>query len=334
MKEFYKLSLKNLHTFGVNVYSKKIIEVESESDVFELIDLGVFNNDFFILGAGSNVLFLNIPSAIVRVNIKGIEIISENDEFVLVKAKAGEIWDNFVEFCVENNWGGLENLSLIPGTVGASPVQNIGAHGVEIKDCLWELKCINLDTKEIKVLRNNECEFSYRDSIFKKNKKEKLLITEVVFKLTKKNHAYNLSYGHLEQYFSDKEVSLKAIREFIVSQRMEKLPDPEKLGNAGSFFKNPIVDISILKELKQFDEHVPHFVFGENLYKVPAAWLIEKSGLKGYRLGNVGTYSKQPLVIVNYGDATSEEIYNFSEFIINTVYQKFNITLEREVNVI
>jgi|YNPMSStandDraft_1061717.scaffolds.fasta_scaffold00111_21 UDP-N-acetylmuramate dehydrogenase len=334
MKEYYNLPLKHLHTFGIEQYSKRLIEIENEIEINELINSGVFNDDFFVLGGGSNVLFLNIPTVIVRICTKGIEKINENNEFVWIKAKAGEIWDSFVEFCVNNNWGGLENMSLIPGTVGASPIQNIGAHGAEIKDSLYELKAINLKTKQIKIFNNNECEFSYRDSIFKKNKTEKWLITEVVFKLTKKNHFYNLSYGNLKEYFANKEVSLKAIREYVIYQRNAKLPNPNDLGNAGSFFKNPIVDKQTLNKLQKFDKQVPFFVVDNHFYKIPAAWLIEKAGLKGYRKGNVGTYHKQPLVIVNYGGAVAQEIYLFSEFIVNEVFNKFGIKLEREVNII
>ncbi len=334
MKQYYNLPLKDLHTFGIEQHAKRTIEIENDNEIYELINLGVLNDDYFILGGGSNVLFLNVPSLIVRVCTKGIEIVFENNDYVHIKAKAGEIWDNFVDYCVKNGWGGLENLSLIPGTVGASPIQNIGAYGSEIKDSFVELTAINLKTKEQKVYKNHECHFSYRDSFFKKNITEKWFITEVVFRLTKTKHNYNLTYGNLKEYFANKDVSLNAIRKYIIQQRTEKLPNPKELGNAGSFFKNPIVDIVVLNKLRNFDEQVPYFTFDEKYFKIPAAWLIEKAGLKGYRCGNVGTYPKQSLVIVNYGGSTAKEIYDFSEYIISQIMQKFNIKLEREVNIV
>jgi len=331
MKKFLNYPLENIHTFKVKGIIPQYIELESNNEI-DIFFKSKFSN-YYILGGGSNVLFLNIPEIIIKLSTKGIKVIDENNDYVFVSAKAGEIWDDFVNYCVNRNWGGLENLSLIPGTVGASPIQNIGAHGVEIKDSFYKLTAVNLLNGQIKDFYKEECNFSYRDSYFKKNKNEKWLILEVVFKLTKNNHNYCLTYGDLKKEFANKEVSLKAIRETIIKRRQAKLPDPAILGNAGSFFKNPFITFQQLENIKNTFPDVPFFQEGQ-LYKIPAAWLIEKAGLKGLRKGNTGTYHLQPLVIVNYGEATAKEILYFSEYIVESVFNKFNIKLEREVNVI
>ncbi len=332
MKIYQNVSLKGFHTFHVEVTAKTFIELEQFEEIDYILD-NLQATLLFILGGGSNVLFLKQPEVVLRVNFRGIHIVDENEDFVWLSAKAGEPWDDFVAYCVSQGWGGLENLSLIPGTVGASPIQNIGAYGVEVKDTIWKVNAIHLLTGVRKSFYAKDCNFSYRDSYFKQHPDEKWLIYEVIYKLTKKHHRYNISYGNLATEFKEKPVSLQSIRQFVIQQRQSKLPDPDEYGNAGSFFKNPVVDITKLNDLKKIDSSVPYFEHQDGNYKVPAAWLIEKAGLKGIRNGNVGTFPRQPLVIVNYGGASSQEIFDFSAFIIQTVVEKFGIELEREVNV-
>lgn len=334
MKTYTNYPLKHFHTFATDVYAPNLLLIENDDDIVKLIDDSFFEKDYYILGWGSNVLFLRVPENVVVVRTKGISVVDENDEFVWVKAKAGELWDDFVSFCVEQNWGGLENLSLIPGTVGASPVQNIGAYGVEVKDTIQKVDAINLITGEKRQFSNDDCAFSYRNSYFKLHVDEKWLITDVLFKLTKINHRYVLNYGNLKNELTGQSISLSTIRQKIIDIRRQKLPDPELLGNAGSFFKNPIVEAPVFANIQQSYPDMPFFKTEDDRIKIPAAWLIEKAGLKGSRVGDVGTYPLQPLVIVNYGKATPHEIYRFSETIVNAVFEKFNVKLEREVNIV
>ncbi len=325
--------MKHLHTFGTDVYAPNLLVIENDDDLVKLLNDGFLQKDYYILGGGSNVLFLRVPEYVIVIRIKGIGVVDENEHFVWVRAKAGEIWDNFVGYCVEQNWGGLENLSLIPGTVGASPIQNIGAYGVEVKDTIQIVDAINLITFEKRKFTNNDCCFSYRNSYFKSSD-EKWLITEVLFKLTKKNHRFVLNYGNLINELTGHTISLSTVRQRIIDIRKKKLPEPQLLGNAGSFFKNPIVDASVFNDLLPCYPDMPFFRTEDNKIKIPAAWLIEKAGLKGYRVGDTGTYPMQPLVIVNYGKATPQDIYHFSEIIVNKVFDKFKVKLEREVNVV
>ncbi len=334
MKEFYKVSLKPYHTFGIDLDSNLLIEIESVSDTNLIISKGYFKRDFYILGGGSNVLFKKIPEIIFKVSIKGIEIVKEEEDNIWIKVYAGEVWDDFVRFCVEKNYGGIENLSLIPGTSGAAPVQNIGAYGMEVKDSLESLSALNIDTGVISVFKNEECRFSYRDSIFKHKENGRWLILDTTYKLTKRNHRFVLNYGNIAPHIGNIECNLSLIREIVCEQRNSKLPDCKVLGNAGSFFKNPVVPISKYEQLKKIHENIPSFSFSKELVKIPAAWFIEKSGMKGYRKEQVGTHIMQPLVIVNYGGATTQDILDFADLIISEVYKKFDIRLEMEVNLV
>lgn len=334
MKEFRNISLKSFHTFGVQVNANWLVEIETFDDINEIIAKGYFQRNFYILGGGSNVLFKNIPEVILKISIKGIEIVKEDADYVWIKVNAGEVWDDFVKFCVEKNYGGVENLSLIPGTTGAAPVQNIGAYGMEIKDTLESINALNLDTYVVENFKNEACHFSYRDSIFKHKENGRWLILNTTYKLTKQNHKFVLNYGNIASHIGNHECSLSLIREIVCEQRNAKLPDYKILGNAGSFFKNPVVPISIFEELKKLYGNVPSFPFSKESVKIPAAWFIEQSGMKGYRQGQVGTYVKQPLVIVNYGGASTQEILDFAELIINEVYKKYEVKLEMEVNII
>ncbi|NSW45329.1 MAG: UDP-N-acetylmuramate dehydrogenase [Bacteroidales bacterium] len=334
MKRYNDISLKSFHTFGVDLKAPCLIEIDSIDDIYQLKYDGVFQKSFYVLGGGSNVLFLNIPEVVLKINIKGIEIAKQNEENVWITVKAGEEWDAFVQYCVENNFGGVENLSLIPGTAGAAPVQNIGAYGMEIKDSLESLKAINLNDFTVKDFSNQECRFAYRNSFFKNKENRHWIILETTYKLTKYNHRFVLNYGNISSALNNRQITLQAIRDMVIQQRTSKLPDVKLLGNAGSFFKNPYISLSKFEELKAIFPSVPSFQADSNNIKIPAAWLIEQSGLKGFRMNNVGIYEKQPLVIVNYGNATTKEILDFSDFIIKTVKEKFDITLEREVNIV
>jgi UDP-N-acetylmuramate dehydrogenase len=336
MKRHLNFSLKKYNTYGVDSAAKEFIEFDNEE---ELLDY--FRNNFpenhLILGGGSNLLFTgDFDGTVIHYNKKGIEVISENDYEVLIRASAGESWDALVEFSVHNRWYGIENLSLIPGTVGAAPIQNIGAYGVELKDCLTEVEGLNLSDMQKEILPADECNFEYRSSIFKEKLKNKFLISAIVIKLSK-SKKLNLDYRALKEYFHDKsfdDIDIEDVRNGVIAIRKSKLPDPSELGNAGSFFKNPAVNIDRLDSLQSLYKDIPYHKIDEKTYKIPAAWLIEKSGMKGKRMGNVGVHKSQALVIVNYGNASGKEILEFAEIVKGAVYENFGIELEYEVNII
>ena len=300
-----------------------------------------------ILGGGSNLLFVDdYPGLVMKNNIDFIEIAGEDKDTVWIKAGAGVNWHRFVLFCVNKNLGGLENLSLIPGNVGASPMQNIGAYGVEIKDVFDELEAYDLKERTIRKFTAADCEFGYRESIFKRKYKGRFVILNVTYRL-KKVPAYHTGYGAVEeelQKMGVKNLSVKAISDAIINIRLAKLPDPARIGNAGSFFKNPVVSRDHFLEIQEAIEInppgenggrvIPAYKLGDEQYKIPAAWLIEQCGWKGFRRGDAGCYPKQPLVLVNYGQAKGKEIYDLSEEIILSVQKRFGIVLEREVNIV
>ncbi len=326
-------SLKNYNTFGIEVFAKTFLSIENEAELEKLP--AEWKQNALILGGGSNILFTQNPeNPVLHIDIKGIAVLEENEDFALVSAKAGVKWHDFVMFCVENNWGGLENLSLIPGSVGAAPVQNIGAYGVEIKDCMLFLRAFDKKNSAFVRLENEDCHFAYRDSIFKSAEKNRYIITEVCFKLHKKNYRPKTEYAALRQFLkssSEEDFSIKAVSDAVIAVRMSKLPSPEVLGNGGSFFKNPEISIQKAEELAKIHPEMPQYI-GKNSCKIAAGWLIEKAGWKGVREGNVGTYPLQALVIVNYGGAKGTEILAFAEKIKLSVFEKFGIRLETEVN--
>ena len=330
--------LKKYNTFGIEVYAKYFVEFNS-INVLEEIFLSAAGGHFpiLILGGGSNILFTkNYEGVILKNELKGLSIIKEDEEFVYVQAGAGENWHQFVLYCIQNNLGGVENLSLIPGNVGASPMQNIGAYGAEIKDVFYELEAFHLKEKTVVRFNSVECEFGYRDSIFKRRYKDQFAILNVTFRLNKKPH-YNISYGAIEQelkYMDVKELSIRAISQAVINIRSSKLPDPAVIGNAGSFFKNPETTKEQLNELRRNFPDIIYYPLKSGNIKLAAGWLIEQCGWKGYRKGDAGCHEKQALVLVNYGNATGREIYELSEEIKKSVKQKFNIDLEREVNII
>jgi UDP-N-acetylmuramate dehydrogenase len=287
------------------------------------------------MGGGSNLLFTaDFKGIIYYPSIKGLEIIKMNESNVWVKAYAGENWDQFVAYCTERNWGGIENLSLIPGNVGACPIQNIGAYGVEVKDCIDSVEALDITTGETRLFTNKECKFGYRDSIFKNEAANRYLVVSVIFCLAL-NPSVNTQYKDvLEELKHFEKVTVATIRQAIINIRQRKLPDPEELGNAGSFFKNPVIDMERFKEIRNQYPEVPMYPVSENAVKIPAAWLIQNVGWKGKREGNTGTHPNQPLVIVNYGGATGSEIIIFAKKIQESVFNKFHVELEMEVRII
>ncbi|WP_396163620.1 UDP-N-acetylmuramate dehydrogenase [Flavobacterium sp.] len=328
-------SLKKYNTFGIDAKAKEFVAVNSISTLIEAI---ASTKDFFILGGGSNMLLTqDIQKLVVHVNLKGIELIDENEDFVIVRAQAGENWHEFVLWCIDQNFGGIENLSLIPGNVGTTVIQNIGAYGVEIKDTMFSCEALNRSTLEIETFTNAQCQFDYRESVFKNELKEQYIITAVSFKLSKKNHAVSTNYGAIEAELLEKNIqnpTLKEVSNTVIAIRQSKLPDPKELGNSGSFFKNPIISKTDYEKAKAVHPEMPHYVVSENSVKVPAGWLIEQAGFKGKRFGDAGVHKNQALVLVNYGTATGAEIVALSKNIQQTILDQFGIAIEVEVNII
>ncbi|HKJ46813.1 MAG TPA: UDP-N-acetylmuramate dehydrogenase [Balneolales bacterium] len=340
MKIYEDYPLKNLNTLGVNAKASLLAEITNEEQLIEIICDNSYNNmNKMVLGGGSNVLFVDdFQGLILKMDIKDISVIKKDNENVWVKAGAGVLWHDLVIYCVQHNYAGVENLSFIPGTVGAAPLQNIGAYGVEIKDVFDSLEAIDLKTGEKKLFRKEDCKFGYRDSVFKHELKGRYVITSVVLRLNKKP-VFNLSYGTLqstleEMGYDNNNITIKAVSDAVIKIRKSKLPDPDKIGNAGSFFKNPEILKSRFEKLKLKYKSIPGYPVDTHKMKVPAGWLIQQCGWKGKAVGNTGTYKNQALVLVNHGGASGREIFNLSSEIRKSVKDKFDITLEREVNVV
>jgi UDP-N-acetylmuramate dehydrogenase len=331
------ISLKAFNTFGIEAYAKYYTEVSHPDEVRELLAMPLFNNNpGLILGGGSNVLFCSdLDGLVVRNKFPGLTIKPLDEDHVLLECGAGENWHQLVCFAVENNLGGIENLSLIPGCVGAGPMQNIGAYGVELKDVFESLEAIHLKTGETVVFNKTDCEFGYRESVFKNKYKNQFIITKVTLRLSKKPQL-NTSYGAIEQKLEQMglERSVLNVSKAVIAIRQEKLPNPAEIGNAGSFFKNPVVAISHYQHLQNEYSDIPSYPVDELHVKVPAGWLIERAGFKGMTRGNYGVHRFQALVLVNYGGAEGRKIYELSEEIMTTIQAKFGIQLEREVNII
>jgi UDP-N-acetylmuramate dehydrogenase len=330
------ISLKRLNTFGIDV-SGNVATVNEIDDIGRIAD-ATGQGAALILGGGSNLLFTKNPEGWIWKNeLHGIEIVDESDEFVWVKAGAGENWHQFVLHCIERNWGGIENLSLIPGLVGASPMQNIGAYGVEIKDVFQSLEAIDLKSGALRTFNLQECAFGYRESVFKHELKGHYMIASVTYRLRKKNHELKLDYGDIRKELEIQGISRPEIADVsraVIAIRSSKLPDPNVLGNAGSFFKNPIAPEAIEQKIREKYPELVAYPAGEGLKKLAAGWLIEKAGWKGFRRGDAGVHSKQALVLVNYGSATGAEIWQLSEDIVRNVEDTFGVLLEREVNIL
>lgn len=330
------IALKNYNTFGIDVKSRFFIECSAVSEILEFIEMyKKQDSPLMILGGGSNILFTkDFEGYVLRPSIKGIEVIEKTADHVILRVGAGEDWDSFVAYCVDHKWGGIENLSLIPGNVGTCPIQNIGAYGVEVKDVISEVEVIDIESVKMYRYKNKECNFGYRDSIFKSRLKGKQIITHVSFRLSKRPY-FKLEYGNLsEELAKYDQVNLENIRKAVVSIRESKLPKPEVIGNAGSFFKNPVVDRFKADKLKEQFADLPLFNQSNEKTKIPAGWLIEKAGWKGRKVGNTGVHEKQALVLVNYGNATGTEVINLATEIQKSVKAKFDIDLEMEVNVV
>ena len=332
------VSLKAYNTFGVDASARYFADASSVEELTETLKNSNPQTPILFLGGGSNLLLTkDFEGLAIRLNFKGITEEINNENEVLVTAKAGENWHQFVIFCLEKNYGGLENLSLIPGNVGTSPMQNIGAYGTEIKDVFESCKVLNLDTSGIEVFDLEKCRFGYRDSIFKQEGKGKYVILEVTFRLTRTIHRINVDYGAIQSELENMGIlnpTIQDVSKAVINIRQSKLPDPNVIGNAGSFFKNPTIPLAQYETLKLKFDQIPGYPNGD-LVKIPAGWLIEQCGWKGKQIGNVASHRQQALVIINAtGTASGKEIFDFSTMIIESVKEKYGIVLEREVNII
>ena len=336
MKITEHASLLPFNTFGIEAKANYFIEYNSATDLQQVLAADVVRkNKILHIGSGSNLLFLkDFDGVIIHSAIHTISQTKEDDKFIYLEVGASVVWDDLVAYAVEKNWGGVENLSLIPGETGAAAVQNIGAYGVEIQDVIEEVHAVEVKTANLRTFKNNECRYGYRTSVFKNELKGKYIITSVILKLNKKPE-FNLDYQQLEETVSKNgEINLKNIRQTIISIRESKLPDPKITGNAGSFFMNPVVTKEQFHSLLQIYPYMPHYFVSEKEEKIPAGWLIEQCGWKGKRIGNAGVHDKQALVLVNYGGASGVEIVELAEKIQQSVKEKFGIDLKPEVNYI
>lgn len=331
----HHISLKPYNTFGIDVNALSFMEIDNNELLKKVLFSGQ-NVAPIILGGGSNVLLTkDVSNLVIHLNTKGIEVLSQTQHHAQIRVQAGEVWHDFVCWAIEHDMGGIENLSLIPGNVGTAPIQNIGAYGVELKDVF--VSCQALDTLEKRevTITKQDCEFGYRDSLFKRNK-ARYIITSVTVELTTKDHNKNITYGAIESQLSKQNIdtpSLKQISDAVISIRKSKLPDPKVLGNGGSFFKNPVISIKEFNALQKQYPEIPHYHFGDDQQKIPAGWLIEQCGYKGKRFGQVGVHKNQALVLVNYGAAKGEQIWELAQNIQKSVQDKFNVYIEPEVNI-
>ncbi len=337
MISFYKnYNIKNYNSFGLNVNVEAFVEFTRKEDIHEVLEDKLAYKKHLVIGSGSNLLFLDdFEGLIIYPAIKGIATVEEDSNWVYIEVGAGEKWDDLVDFSVKNGWGGMENLSNIPGNAGASPVQNIGAYGAEVKDSIYLVKGFFLKSGKYFEYNNSDCQFGYRNSIFKQSLKGEVVITSVVYRLLK-SPVFNLEYGALKDETERLgDINVRNIRQAVINIRGSKLPDPEKIGNAGSFFKNPVVDSNLVERLKSKFNNIPVYVSGENgMLKLAAGWLIDRCGWKGYREGDAGVHKDQALVLVNYGKASGRNIFDVAQKIQNSVYDEFGVRLEPEVNII
>jgi len=337
MQVLENISLKALNTFGVEATAAWFVDIENENDLKLLFSNEHWKNcPRLVLGGGSNMLFTSdFDGLVIHLKIQGLKAEVEGDD-IFVTAGAGVVWNDLVNYCVDNEFAGIENLSLIPGSVGASPVQNIGAYGVELQDVFYSCRAFEISSGEIKVFNKQDCGFSYRDSVFKSACKGLFIITEVTFKLSG-IFKPNVSYGAITEELRKRGIdqpNIKELSQVISHIRVSKLPDPATIGNAGSFFKNPVIPVEKFIQLQSHFSDIVHFPAGEGFVKISAGWLIEHCGWKGKVVGNTGTWKNQALVLVNHGNATGNEIFSFSSMIVQSVTSRFGIQLEREVNII
>jgi UDP-N-acetylmuramate dehydrogenase len=342
MKVVPNFSMKAYNTFGINAMAEYFATFSSAEELEELVSFQPRLKKL-VLGGGSNILFTqNWDGLVLKNDIKGIELLHEDETYVYVRAGAGENWHRFVLYCIQRNWAGVENLSLIPGNVGASPMQNIGAYGVEVQDVFWDLEAWHINDRKKVTFTLSDCAFGYRESVFKRKYKDQFVILAVTFRLRKKP-IFHTNYGAIQQeleHMGVKELSIKAVSDAVIHIRSSKLPDPAVIGNAGSFFKNPSVPVPKYEELKAKFPNIVAYDNADGTKKLAAGWLIEQCGpqdgvsWKGHRIGDAGCHAKQALVLVNFGNAAGKEIYDLSEGILQTVKEKFGLVLEREVNII
>jgi len=335
----HDVNLQPYNSFKVKATARHLVRITSLSDLQELISTPIYKeNKRFILGGGSNVVFIHdFDGLVIKSEETKMTVVEENDDLVTIRVSSGMVWHDLVMTCLKNNWGGIENLSLIPGTVGAAPIQNIGAYGIEVKDVIVRVDGMMLNTGEEQSIKAADCKFSYRESIFKHELKEFFFISSVTLRLTKKKHKINSNYDALKARLAQLNIISPTIHDVsrtVIEIRQSKLPDPVMIGNAGSFFKNPVITINQLEKLKKDWPTIPFYPFENQLVKIPAGWLIETCGWKGKRVGLVGVHEHQALVIVNYSQASGKEIFQLSEQILNDVEEKFELKLMREVNMI
>ena len=332
------ISLKNFNTFGIDVRCKYFVEVTNVDELITLLDHPVCKElPLMTLGGGSNILFTkDFPGVILKNSFKGISVIKEDQDHVWLQAMGGEVWHDLVLYCIDHNYAGIENLSLIPGLVGAAPIQNIGAYGVEVKDVFESLEAVNLTNSKQQIFSYSDCNFGYRNSVFKNELKGKFIITSVILKLSK-SPTLHLSYGAINTILEQmgvKDPTIKNVSDAIVSIRLSKLPDPAKIGNSGSFFKNPEINQAQFDRVKEQHPNIPSYPASNDQVKVPAGWLIEQCGWKGKRVGNTGSHANQALVLVNYGGATGTEVRDLAFQIKASVKEKFGLDLTPEVNIV
>ena len=329
--------LKNHNTFGIEAYASEFVAVHSATELQQVLAENA-SKPKFILGGGSNMLLTkNIDALVIHVDLKGKKIVQEDETSVWIESQAGENWHEFVLWTIDQDFGGLENMSLIPGNVGTTPVQNIGAYGIEIKDTFVSCQAMHIATQEIRTFTNDECQFGYRESIFKNQVKDQYIIISVVFKLTKNQHKINTAYGDILGELAKKNISnptIKEVSDAVIAIRQSKLPDPKELGNSGSFFKNPIISKADFEKVQEQFPDIKSYPVSDTQVKVPAGWLIEQAGLKGKRFGDAGVHKNQALVLVNYGNATGQEILAVAKKVQEAVFEKFGISIEAEVNII
>lgn len=337
MRLLENISLKPYNTFGLDTKARFFTTINSIDELKEAIALEQPSKKF-ILGGGSNMLLTkDIDALVMHINVKGIEILHEDDNSALIRANAGENWHDFVMWCINHDFGGIENLSLIPGNVGTAPIQNIGAYGVELKDVFESCEALEIDSGNMVSFSKTDCQFGYRNSIFKNSHKGKYIITNVTFKLSKTKHNIKTDYGAIKDELNRLNINdptIKDVSNAVIAIRLSKLPDPKEIGNSGSFFKNPVIDIAQFETLQANFPEIPSYKVSETEIKVPAGWLIEKAGFKGKTFGNYGVHKKQALVLVNYGNANGEAIFKLSQLIQQTIKRLFDIDLEAEVNII
>lgn len=330
-------SLKKFNTFGIEAKAKAFVSIENTSELHTILKENT-DQDKFILGGGSNMLLTqDIDKLVIHINSQGKKLIKEDQDHVWVEFQGGENWHDIVLWCIDHNYGGIENMSLIPGNIGTAPIQNIGAYGVELKDTFCSCQAIHIKDFHTQHFTAADCQFGYRESVFKNELKGQYIITAVTLKLTKHTHQLNTNYGIINEELEKQGINnptIKDISNAVIAIRRSKLPDPKEIGNSGSFFKNPIIATTHFLEVQKQFPDIPHYVLSDTLTKIPAGWLIEQAGFKGKRIGDAGVHTKQALVLVNYGNASGQDILNLAHTVQKEVANKFNIQIDTEVNIL